>query len=208
MSHLCRAPHSLDDWSSITRSNFYRVLRRAGLARRASHSAQAGAASASAARVHAVSSPERPGCAPVMFFRSSRAPGAPRQASVSHSEGTLHSGPQQALSDAAAAAAGANVQAGARPPRGPLHAIILVNGLYGGPENWTYICRALHQELGASCSAYLLHPSRVNSNFDTFHGIDVCGDRLAAEIAELARQNPRLERISIVAHSMGGLLSR
>lgn len=42
----------------------------------------------------------------------------------------------------------------------------------------------------------------------TFDGIDMCGKRLAAEIQEVIAANPQLQYISMVGHSMGGLLIR
>lgn len=42
----------------------------------------------------------------------------------------------------------------------------------------------------------------------TYQGIDRCGDRLAAEIVALVQQHPQLQYISLVGHSMGGLLVR
>lgn len=40
----------------------------------------------------------------------------------------------------------------------------------------------------------------------TFEGIDVCGERLAEEIRAVVAQHPGLARISLVSHSMGGLI--
>lgn len=40
----------------------------------------------------------------------------------------------------------------------------------------------------------------------TFEGIDVCGERLAAEIRAVVEQHPGLARISLLGHSMGGLI--
>ena len=42
----------------------------------------------------------------------------------------------------------------------------------------------------------------------TYDGIDVCGERLADEMRRVVALHPRLERLSIVGHSMGGLISR
>lgn len=42
----------------------------------------------------------------------------------------------------------------------------------------------------------------------TFEGIDACGERLAAEIKEIAHANPSLRYISMLGHSMGGLMLR
>jgi hypothetical protein len=42
----------------------------------------------------------------------------------------------------------------------------------------------------------------------TFHGVDICGERLAEEIRGVVAQHPGLERISLLGHSMGGLIAR
>jgi hypothetical protein len=42
----------------------------------------------------------------------------------------------------------------------------------------------------------------------TFEGIDLCGKRLAEEVREYVSLTPGLERISVIGHSMGGLISR
>jgi hypothetical protein len=42
----------------------------------------------------------------------------------------------------------------------------------------------------------------------TYDGIDVCGERLANEVRALVAANPGLRRLSVISHSMGGLLAR
>ena len=42
----------------------------------------------------------------------------------------------------------------------------------------------------------------------TYQGIDRCGERLAQEVGAYVRQHPALQRISVVGHSMGGLIAR
>jgi hypothetical protein len=44
--------------------------------------------------------------------------------------------------------------------------------------------------------------------FATYDGIDACGCRLADEVRGLVAAQPSLSRISVVAHSMGGLMAR
>ncbi|PNG98959.1 hypothetical protein TSOC_015273, partial [Tetrabaena socialis] len=48
----------------------------------------------------------------------------------------------------------------------------------------------------------------VNRRTETYDGIDVCGRRLADEIRTVAAAHPDLQRISVIGHSMGGLLAR
>ena len=42
----------------------------------------------------------------------------------------------------------------------------------------------------------------------TYQGIDRCGERLAEEVGAYVQQHPALQRISVVGHSMGGLIAR
>lgn len=42
----------------------------------------------------------------------------------------------------------------------------------------------------------------------TFDGIDSCGRRLAKELQDCIDANPTLESISVIGHSMGGLIAR
>jgi hypothetical protein len=55
-------------------------------------------------------------------------------------------------------------------------------------------------------SSTVLFVSHCNERKRTFEGVDVCGERLAAEIESVAAQHPGLQRISILGHSMGGLI--
>lgn len=49
---------------------------------------------------------------------------------------------------------------------------------------------------------------RITVCLQTFDGIDSCGDRLALEIQQKVAEYPSLEKISLLGHSMGGLLVR
>jgi len=42
----------------------------------------------------------------------------------------------------------------------------------------------------------------------TYQGIDRCGDRLAEEVRAYVEEHSALQRISVVGHSMGGLIAR
>lgn len=42
----------------------------------------------------------------------------------------------------------------------------------------------------------------------TFDGIDACGERLAEEVRQYVAAHPSLARITVVGHSMGGLIAR
>ena len=63
-------------------------------------------------------------------------------------------------------------------------------------------CRnvALFQLHGASVS--------VLGCLQTYQGVDKCGERLAKEVSAYVEQHPALQRISVLGHSMGGLIAR
>ena len=87
------------------------------------------------------------------------------------------------------------------------HLVVLVNGLWGQAKHWDTMKNALYSSLGSE--KYSIHASRANQLFATYDGIDACGRRLADEIQELAAGSSRnLKKISIIGHSMGGLISR
>lgn len=84
------------------------------------------------------------------------------------------------------------------------HLIVMVHGLFGTRDNWRAIRQLLEEHLDRRATA--LFVSHCNERQKTFDGIDTCGERLAEEIREVAAQHPRLRRISILSHSMGGLI--
>ncbi len=55
-----------------------------------------------------------------------------------------------------------------------------------------------------------LHVARVSALgfLQTYQGIDRCGERLAEEVTAYVQQHPALQRISVMGHSMGGLIAR
>ncbi|CAI9278408.1 unnamed protein product [Lactuca saligna] len=50
--------------------------------------------------------------------------------------------------------------------------------------------------------------SRHNSALATLDGIDVMGSKLADEVISMIERNPKVEKISFIGHSLGGLISR
>lgn len=104
----------------------------------------------------------------------------------------------------------------------PSHLVVLVHGIVGSPNNWRYIIDALNRRTGADGRGLAVLASTANAletagPRGTFEGVDVCGARVAAEVraavaAEQAARKavgaPPLDRISVVGHSMGGLVAR
>ncbi|KAL5063467.1 hypothetical protein RYX36_025204, partial [Vicia faba] len=54
----------------------------------------------------------------------------------------------------------------------------------------------------------IVHRSEFNSSKLTFDGVDTMGGRLAEEVLSVASRWPGLQKISFVAHSLGGLVAR
>ncbi|GAU14282.1 hypothetical protein TSUD_308420 [Trifolium subterraneum] len=50
--------------------------------------------------------------------------------------------------------------------------------------------------------------SESNSSTLTFDGVDVTGDRLAEEVISVIKRHPSVQKISFIAHSLGGLIAR
>lgn len=88
---------------------------------------------------------------------------------------------------------------------GPGHLVLLVHGLWGNEGDWHVMKRELQAVLG---SGYLVHASVANRGLKTMEGLDVGGERLASEVQRLVSAMPSLQYISMIGHSMGGLLAR
>lgn len=58
------------------------------------------------------------------------------------------------------------------------------------------------------CAVQLDHLFNSCEFLQTYDGIDTCGDRLALETENKVKQYPSLQNISLLGHSMGGLLVR
>ena len=58
------------------------------------------------------------------------------------------------------------------------------------------------------CAVQLGHLFNQCCSLQTYDGIDTCGNRLAAEIKHKVKEHPALQNISLLGHSMGGLLVR
>ncbi|CAL5205270.1 unnamed protein product [Lathyrus oleraceus] len=87
----------------------------------------------------------------------------------------------------------------------PTHLIVMVNGLIGSAENWKY---AAKQFLKRYPYDAIVHCSESNSSKLTFDGVDVTGDRLAEEVISVIKRHPSVQKISFIAHSLGGLIAR
>ncbi|CAI5469456.1 unnamed protein product [Closterium sp. Yama58-4] len=87
----------------------------------------------------------------------------------------------------------------------PVHAVILVHGIVSTVRDWDYLRGELKKRLG---KRFLIYASSSNEFLLTFQGVITAGERLANEVRTLVKKNPSLQRITFVAHSLGGLFVR
>ncbi|XP_010258786.1 PREDICTED: putative lipase YOR059C [Nelumbo nucifera] len=85
------------------------------------------------------------------------------------------------------------------------HLVIMVNGILGSSTDWKF---AAEQFVKMLPDKVIVHCSERNVSKLTLDGIDIMGERLAEEVIEVTKQNPGLQKISFVAHSLGGLVAR
>uniref|UniRef100_A0A453H9T3 DUF676 domain-containing protein n=1 Tax=Aegilops tauschii subsp. strangulata TaxID=200361 RepID=A0A453H9T3_AEGTS len=72
-------------------------------------------------------------------------------------------------------------------------------------ENWGYAAKHFIRKHPEDV---VVHCSGCNSATRTFDGVDVMGRRLAEEVLSVVKCRPELQKISFVAHSLGGLIAR
>uniref|UniRef100_A0A2P2LJ72 DUF676 domain-containing protein n=1 Tax=Rhizophora mucronata TaxID=61149 RepID=A0A2P2LJ72_RHIMU len=87
----------------------------------------------------------------------------------------------------------------------PGHLVIMVNGLVGSSADWRY---AAEQFVKRFPDNMIVHCSECNYSKLTFDGVDLMGERLAEEVLAVVRGRPQVQKISFVAHSLGGLIAR
>ncbi|RDX81690.1 hypothetical protein CR513_37590, partial [Mucuna pruriens] len=87
----------------------------------------------------------------------------------------------------------------------PHHLVIMVNGIIGSAADWRYAAEQFVKKLP---DKVIVHRSECNSSKLTFDGVDTMGERLAEEVLSVVRRWPEVQKISFVAHSLGGLVAR
>ncbi|KAM3714520.1 hypothetical protein ACJW30_01G341100 [Castanea mollissima] len=87
----------------------------------------------------------------------------------------------------------------------PDHLVVMVNGLIGSASDWRYAGEQFVKKLP---DKVIVHRSECNSSRLTFDGVDLMGERLAEEVLAVVRRRPEVQKISFVAHSLGGLVAR
>ncbi|KXZ41037.1 hypothetical protein GPECTOR_926g184 [Gonium pectorale] len=88
----------------------------------------------------------------------------------------------------------------------PHHLVLLVHGLADTHHAWDRCVAELDRMPNAH--EYLFHSSAVNGRFRTHDGFDRCGERLAEELRGLLAAHPQLRHLTVLGHSMGGMIAR
>uniref|UniRef100_A0A1J3CTY5 Putative lipase ROG1 n=1 Tax=Noccaea caerulescens TaxID=107243 RepID=A0A1J3CTY5_NOCCA len=85
------------------------------------------------------------------------------------------------------------------------HLVVMVHGIMGSTGDWKF---GAEQFVKMLPDKVFVHCSEKNASALTLDGVDVMGERLAAEVLEIIQTNPNIRKISFVAHSLGGLAAR
>ncbi|XP_043719797.1 lipid droplet phospholipase 1-like isoform X1 [Telopea speciosissima] len=85
------------------------------------------------------------------------------------------------------------------------HLVVMVNGILGSATDWKF---AAEQFVRTLPDKVIVHCSERNVSRLTLDGVDVMGERLAEEVVEVIKRKPDVQRISFIAHSLGGLVAR
>ncbi|XP_062221752.1 putative lipase C4A8.10 isoform X2 [Phragmites australis] len=85
------------------------------------------------------------------------------------------------------------------------HLVVMVNGLYGSSADWKFAAEQFVKRLPGKV---FVHRSQCNHSKLTYDGVDLMGERLAEEVRQVVRRRRNLRKISFVAHSLGGLVTR
>lgn len=87
----------------------------------------------------------------------------------------------------------------------PKHLVVMVNGLIGSSSDWQFAADQFVKHLP---DKVMVHCSQCNTAKLTFDGVDLMGERLADEVSTVISRKPGLQKISFIAHSLGGLVAR
>ncbi|XP_008801790.1 lipid droplet phospholipase 1-like isoform X1 [Phoenix dactylifera] len=93
----------------------------------------------------------------------------------------------------------------ASPASSPDHLVVMVHGILGSTADWQYGASEFVKMLQ---NKVIVHCSECNMYRLTLDGVDVMGERLADEVVEVINKKPEIQKISFIAHSVGGLVAR
>ncbi|KAK1928812.1 putative lipase [Phytophthora citrophthora] len=88
------------------------------------------------------------------------------------------------------------------------HLVILQHGLLGSKHDFARFVEIFRSQFQSDELYLHSGESNATSFFQTYDGVDLGGERLADEIQQLAAKMPKLQKLSMVGHSLGGLYNR
>ncbi|ETV99976.1 hypothetical protein H310_07427 [Aphanomyces invadans] len=89
-----------------------------------------------------------------------------------------------------------------------VHLVVLQHGLHGSPKDYASLQPILASVLQDEGVHVVASQSNCKDFSTTHDGIDLGGVRLADEVEMLVAQCPKLQKISFIGHSLGGLYVR
>lgn len=125
-------------------------------------------------------------------------------ASMSASSTPQDTGNGMAADAVTAASGAADAEPEGVPQLPPEELLVLVHGLQGTSEDFTFFADQLRQTVAGCSGRLLVHVPLVNEQ-KTHDGVEVGGKRLAADIRRVVSEHPSLRRISLVGFSLGGM---
>ncbi|KAL9411953.1 hypothetical protein AB3S75_045537 [Citrus x aurantiifolia] len=88
------------------------------------------------------------------------------------------------------------------------HLVVMVHGILGSATDWKFGAKQFVKGLLCLLIDSLWVGSEHNMSKLTLAGLDVMGQRFTQEVLEVIERKPNLQKISFVAHSVGGLVAR
>jgi len=93
---------------------------------------------------------------------------------------------------------------------GKKHLVVLVHGLFGSDKHLVNVVKLMESNFSKNNDVFV-YVSKANKRTKTLDGIHECGERLIEELKDLVSSSglkAELKTISLVGHSLGGLISR
>ncbi|KAH7482379.1 hypothetical protein PRIC1_006768 [Phytophthora ramorum] len=88
------------------------------------------------------------------------------------------------------------------------HLVVLQHGLLGSKHDFARFVEIFQAQFQSDELYLHAGESNATSFFQTYDGVDQGGERLAEEIQQLAAKMPKVQKLSMIGHSLGGLYNR
>ncbi|KAG1700785.1 hypothetical protein DVH05_011672 [Phytophthora capsici] len=88
------------------------------------------------------------------------------------------------------------------------HLVVLQHGLLGSKHDFARFVEIFRSQFQSDELYLHSGESNATSFFQTYDGVDLGGERLADEIQQIAAKMPKLQKLSMIGHSLGGLYNR